>query len=421
MTNNESLSDVCVIGAGPAGLMASIFAARQGASVCVIERNASAGRKLLMTGGGRCNLTHACTTEEFLKRCSPYGNLLKPAMYTLPPDQLLDFFRQRGLQTQTEPDGCVFPVGGTASSVRRILLEQVVSAGVSVLYNQHVESVRKDAGRFVVRTQQGSIAAAAVIVATGGVSWPRTGSSGDGYTIAETFGHTVAPPVGILCPVVCEQQWLGALQGTAIPQVTIRVKTAKRTDTVSGAMVFTENGLGGPAAFDVSRLLADGVRGGEVFSGFMDFCPEQTEKELEARLINLCAANPKKEIDSILATLLPRRLAEQLTATAFGQRKITAAHLSKKERFRLVRLIKQTPLTFTGCGTLEKATVTRGGVNNKEVNFKTMQSRLCEGLYFAGEVMDIDGPCGGYNLQIAFSTGALAGTHAATSVTAGSA
>jgi predicted Rossmann fold flavoprotein len=405
--------DVCIVGAGPAGLMASVFASQQGASVCIVERNNNAGRKLLLTGGGRCNLTHAGTIDDFVKACHPYGNILKPSFYTLSPEQLLEFYHSRGLQTHTEPDGCVFPLNGSASNVRRILLDEVAAAGVSVLYGHRVRSVHKHLGRFVVQTEGGNVIASSLIIATGGVSWPQTGSSGDGYHVAETFGHAIISPVGILCPVICDEPWFAALQGTALPNVVIRVKTGKKTTPLSGAVVFTKKGMGGPAAFDVSRLLADVARCGQTMSASMDFCPERDNKELDQFLIDQCVENPKKAIAGIVSTLLPKRLAERLTTMVLKQEKITGAQLPKKARLQLVQLIKQMPLTFTACGDIEKATATRGGVNNKEVDFKTLQSRICPGLYFAGEVLDIDGPCGGYNLQIAFSTGALAGTKAA--------
>jgi predicted Rossmann fold flavoprotein len=178
-------------------------------------------------------------------------------------------------------------------------------------------------------------------------------------------------------------------------------------------MVFTESGLGGPAAFDISRVAADAIRCGETIPITIDFCPEITEAELDAFLIDQFSENPNRETAAVLSTLLPRRLAECVSAMVFGEQSVTAGHLPKKSRHHLVQLIKQMPLTVSGCGELEKATVTRGGVCCNEVDFKTMQSRLCPGLYFAGEVLDVDGPCGGYNLQIAFSTGALAGTKAA--------
>lgn len=410
--NTDVTNDVCIIGAGPAGLMAAVCAARAGAQVCVIERNSSAGRKLLLTGGGRCNLTHTGGIDDFISACSPYGNLLRPAFYTLSPKDLLDFFHTRGIQTQIEPNGSIFPLNKTASGIRDVLLNEIKSVGVSVVYSDRIVSVKKDGDDFSIQSQHHSIRSSSVIIATGGASWPQTGSTGDGYEIAASVGHRVASPVGILCPVVCDQSWPGGLQGISLPQVRVRVKIAARVNVVSGAMVFTESGLGGPAAFDISRLAADAIRRGETIPVTIDFCPAMAETDLDAFLISQFSENPNRETAAVLSTLLPRRLAECVTAMVFGEQSVTAGHLPKKSRHHLVQLIKQMPLTVSGCGELEKATVTCGGICCKEVDFKTMQSRLCPGLYFAGEVLDVDGPCGGYNLQIAFSTGALAGTKA---------
>lgn len=410
--NAEGIKDVCIIGAGPAGLMAAVFAARQGANVCVIERNSSAGRKLLMTGGGRCNLTHSGGIDEFVSACSPYGNLLKPAFYTLSPEDLLAFFHDRGLETYLEPNGSFFPVNKTASGVRDILLKEIKSSGVSIIYSDRTLSVEKNGDVFLIQTEHGSIRSSSVIIATGGASWPQTGSSGDGYRIAASFGHPVASPIGVLCPVICDQTWPPVLQGISLDQVRVRVKTASKAKVISGAMVFTESGLGGPAAFDISRLAADAIRCGQTIPIAIDFYPAMTDTELDTFLMDQFSENPNREIAAVLSTLLPRRLAECLATMVLGEHRVTAGHLPKKSRHQIVQLIKQMPLTVSGCGGLEKATVTRGGVCCKDVDFKTMQSRLCAGLFFAGEVLDVDGPCGGYNLQIAFSTGALAGIKA---------
>jgi predicted Rossmann fold flavoprotein len=393
--------------------MGAVFAARQGADVCVIERNSNAGRKLLLTGGGRCNLTHTGSIDDFITACNPYGNLLRPAFYTLSPEDLLSFFHDRGLGTYVEPNGSIFPLNGTAGGVRDILLDEIKSSGVSTLYGDRTLSVQKEGDGFVIQTEQQRILSSAVIIATGGVSWPQTGSTGDGYRIAESFGHHIASPVGILCPVICDQSWPQTLQGISLDQVRIRVKIAAKAKIVSGALVFTEAGLGGPAAFDVSRLAADAFRRKETIPVTMDVCPEMSDQELDSFLMNQFTENPNREIAGVLSMRLPRRLAELLTKMVLGEQVVTAGHLPKKLRHQIVQFLKQIPLTVSGSGSLEKATVTRGGVLCKEVDFKTMQSRLCEGLYLAGEVLDVDGPCGGYNLQIAFSTGALAGTKAA--------
>lgn len=414
--NNKTVK-VCVIGAGPAGLMAAVYAAQAGASVCVLERNSNSGRKLLVTGGGRCNLTHAGGVDDFVRACEPYGRFLKPAFYTLPPKELLDFFHQHGLKTVTEPDGCIFPATGRAEHVSRILREQAAAQGVYIHCNERVTHVQKTGDVFVVTTEQGVLKSHTLIIATGGVSWPQTGSTGDGYRMAEAFGHTIVKPVGVLCPVVCEQDWPGACQGVSLPAVRIRYKLDGKSRMVGGSMVFTADGIGGPAAFEVSRAAADIVRAGGRLPLKLDFCPDRSLEETDSELIALCAAHPHKNIAGLVAEFVPRRMAELFKELLGLPDTMQGANLSKAARRTLTGFLKEMPLTVLRCGPVEKATVTAGGVMREQIDFKTLQSQQCEGLFFAGEVIDVEGPCGGYNLQIAFSTGALAGTQAACNAT----
>jgi len=404
---------VCVIGAGPAGLMAAIAAGQNGQPAILLERRSVAGSKLLLTGGGRCNLTHAGTPADFVRACAPFGNSLKPAFYTLSPQGLADFFCRRGLETVTESNGCVFPRDGRAVNVRTILLDEAQRQGAHWLANSRVVRIDRAQDRFTIDTENRTITARAVIIATGGASWPQTGSTGDGYELARRFGHTVTAPMGILCPIVCKEKWPGSLQGTSLELVGITVKSGSKTAVCTGAAVFTQNGLGGFAAFDVTRLTADAVGAGRPVPVTVDFCPARSKERIESEWLEGFAAHPKKEMLSILTPLVPRRMAELLLGRAEIRQNVIGSQLRKEQRRRLITLLKEMPLTVTGHGALEKATVTRGGICAKEIDFKTMQSRLCEGLFFAGEVIDVDGPCGGYNLQIAFSTGALAGQSAA--------
>lgn len=405
--------DVCVMGAGPAGMMAAITARQSGMNVCVLEQNSNAGRKLLVTGGGRCNLTHAGSIDDFVRACKPYGRTLKPAFYALSPQQTLAFFHERGLRTYVDDDGCVFPTSERAGDVHRILVEQMRDCGVDVVYGKPVASVEKQGPGFVIATQSNRFQSRAVIVAAGGKSWPQTGSRGDGYQIAQHFGHTVEPAVGILCPMVAAESWPGTLQGLSLENVGIRVKVKSKATVFSGKMVFTSDGIGGPAVFDVSRVAAELLTHQKEVPVTVDFCPGRDRERLLSELIELCAVHPRKDIAAILAQWFPKRLANYLQMCACGAKPVQGCHLSKSQRRNLIEALKATALTLVRSGPLEKATVTRGGVCCKEIDSKTMQSRLCQGLYFAGEVMDIDGPCGGYNLQIAFSTGALAGLSAA--------
>jgi predicted Rossmann fold flavoprotein len=407
------MKSIGIIGAGPAGLMAAIEAAQENVSITILERSSAAGAKLLLTGGGRCNLTHAGRIDDFIKACRPFGNSLKPSFYALSPQELIRFFDDRGLAMTTEPNGGVFPKHGRAADVRRILLNEAQSRSVELRLNSRVTGIQKYRDSFSVHTENKSWPFDAVIIAAGGMSWPKTGSSGDGYQWANTFGHTIISPLGLLCPIVCQENWPGSLQGTSLEQVAITVRNGTKSIVCQGAAVFTDNGIGGFAAFDVTRATAHDIRLGKAVPASLDFCPLRSRQEIEADWLKTCAEHPKKEMVSILNSDVPRRVSELLLSRVGAKPGISGGRLPREERKGLLNLLKAMPLTIIHHGSLEKATVTSGGVDGKEIDFKTMQSRLCPGLFFAGEVLDVDGPCGGYNLQIAFSTGALAGRSAA--------
>ena len=404
--------DMCIIGGGAAGMMAAIAAGGEGVSVCVLEKNANAGRKLLVTGGGRCNLTHAGGIDDFVRDCHPYGNTLKPSFYAFPPAQTPVFFQRHGLETYTDKAGCIFPVSEQAGDVCRILIEQARQAGAVMCYGQPVKAVEKRDEGFAVMTEKKCFSCRALIAATGGKSWPQTGSTGDGYTIAKSFGHTIIPPIGILCPMVVRETWVSDLQGLSLPAAAIRMKKKSNVKVFSGEMVFTSDGIGGPVVFGVSREAVELLNHQGNVPVTIDFLPGIQREALSSLLIERCAAHPRKEIAGLLCEWFPKRLSAFLQTCACGSGPVPACAFRKSQRQKLVEAIKATPLTLIRSGLLEKATVTRGGIQRTEIDSKTMQSRLCEGLYFAGEVIDVDGPCGGYNLQIAFSTGFLAGKSA---------
>lgn len=404
---------VCIIGAGPAGLTAAIFAAQRGAKVTLLEKNTTAGRKLLKTGRGRCNLTHAGEIDDFVLALEPCGNFLKPALYEFSPQAVRQFFIDRRLALKVEKDGCYFPITDRATDVLRILVDTARRANVAFAYGRTVETVEAAGERFRVVTAQQTYEADRVIIATGGASWAFTGSTGDGWRLAQSFGHTIVEPKASVCPVVTEETWPGDLQGTAVPAVRITAQVNGRRPTFDGPLMFTGDGLGGPVAFDLSRAAADSLAAGRTVPITVDLYPAEDAARMDQWLIDQCAASPRRELAGLLSVRFSRGLAIQLEKFISPGRPLIAGHFSRDQRKQLVRLIKELPLTVRGTAPLEQATVTRGGVSLKEIDSKTMQSRLRPGLFFAGEVMDADGPCGGYNLQIAWSTGALAGRCAA--------
>jgi predicted Rossmann fold flavoprotein len=403
-------TEVCIIGAGPAGLMAAIHAARERAETTVLETHATAGRKLLVTGGGRCNLTHAATIDELVRAFGKGGRFLKPSFHELSPDVVMAFFTERGLPCRIEPDGCVFPESDQAIDVRSILLREAQQLNIRIQYQSRVTDVAAGPNGFAVHASRQTLSSKRLIVATGGMSWPQTGSTGDGYRFAAALGHTIVTPKASLVPLVIRQRWLGTLAGVSLARVRAWVAAGGRKAPAHGALVFTQDGIGGPAALDLSRALADELAStSDGVDIRIDLVPDLNEIELASRLQEYLASHAKKAVVNVLAEFVPKRLASTLCSLAPCDSELWANQLKKEQRKRFVSLLKELPLRVTGTRPLAEATVTRGGVALDQVEPHTLQSKICPGLFFAGEVLDVDGPCGGYSLQACWSTGALAG------------
>ena len=394
--------------------MASISATKAGAETILVEGNSSAGRKLLRTGRTRCNLTHTGSVDDFIKAYGPFGRFLRHSLHELSPDDLRRYFARHKLEMKVEKDGCVFPVTDRASDVLRILVEDARDLSVRFLYGWPVQGITKEQAGFMLLSNARKITANAVIIATGGVTWPHTGSTGDGYRFAQAFGHTIVEPKPCLVPLVTVETWPAQLAGLGVPYVVITAQVSRRKLRSAGAMMFTHDGIGGPAIFDLSRLIADFLpASGDPVNICVDLIPQCQTQQLDSSIISLCSDNPRKELAGALAELLPRALLLKLCALADAPAAIVASQLQKAQRRQLVAIIKRLPLSIKAAHPIAEATVTRGGVSTDEIDPTTMESRLCPGLFFAGEVINVDGPSGGYNLQIAFSTGALAGKTAA--------
>ncbi|MBN2314238.1 MAG: NAD(P)/FAD-dependent oxidoreductase [Sedimentisphaerales bacterium] len=409
-------TEVCIIGAGPAGLMAAVFSAESGTNTTVIEANTAAGRKLLVTGGGRCNLTHQAEPQELVRVFGAQGRFLRHALYHFPPQDVQDFFIRLGLATRIEKDGCVFPASDRSGDVRDLLVKQAKLFGVTFLYGKRVDHITQETDSFIVQAGRESLYAQKLILSTGGLSWPQTGCTGDGYQFAREFGHTIVPPKAALVPLVTDESWPGQLAGVAVNDVAISVRIENKKVCSSGAMVFTDDGVGGPAVQDTSRYLTDHLPATtKPIAVTLDLIPDLDERTLEARIIEHIVANSKKKLVNVLAEFVPRRLAAVLCRRAEANEELPAGQLKKDVRKKLVLTIKMLPLSIVRTRPIDEATVTRGGVCLTEVESKTMESKICPGLYFAGEILDVDGPCGGYNLQVCWSTGALAGMSASQS------
>jgi predicted Rossmann fold flavoprotein len=408
---------ICIVGAGPAGLMAALYAGAAKTSTWVVEGNAIAGRKLLLTGGGRCNFTHADDPEGLAKAFGKPGRFLRHSLYELSPDGVREFFRARGLADTVEPDGCVFPAHGGAIDVRDILVDEAQKLGIHFQYRSRVKEIAAEDGGFRLETEDHPVLAARVILATGGVSWPQTGSRGDGYHCAAQLGHAVTPPKPALVPLITREAWPGELAGISLAAVRIWATVDGHKLATAGNMLFTQNGIGGPAVLDLSRLLADELsqEGADISIG-IDVLPEMDESQLNQRLRQECQAYPKKATANLLSDLVPRQFARTVCHLAQCNGDLQAGQLSAEKRRHLAASLKKVPLCVTGAEPIAKAIVTHGGVSRDQIDPRTMESKIHPGLFFAGEVIDLDGPCGGYNLQMCWSTGALAGRSAARSL-----
>ncbi|MFZ2146973.1 MAG: NAD(P)/FAD-dependent oxidoreductase [Sedimentisphaerales bacterium] len=410
-------TEVCIIGAGPAGLTASIFAAQADTHTTVIEANTTPGRKLLLTGAGRCNLTHKADPTELVRTLGPpQGRFLSYCLYKFSPQGVLDFFASLGFKIRTEQDGCIFPASDRASDVRDALVKRAKKLGVNFLYGSRAGNITKQADTFIVHIPKEPVRAEKVIIATGGLSWPRTGCTGDGYHFARKFGHSIVETKASLVPLVTKEDWPAQLAGTPVEDVRISAHIDNKKITTAGALIFTDDGIGGPAVLDMSRHLTDYLPAEKApIEVTLDLAPRLEQSGLDKEITALLSANPRKKIVNILAEFLPNRLAAFLCKQAGCDYELPAGRLKKDVRKKLVATIKTLPLSILRTRPIAEATVTRGGVSLKEIEPKTMGSKLCPGLFFAGEVLDVDGPCGGYNLQICFSTAALAASVAAQS------
>ncbi|MGD0785292.1 MAG: NAD(P)/FAD-dependent oxidoreductase [Sedimentisphaerales bacterium] len=400
-------TDICIIGAGPAGLMAAIVAGENSKKIVIFESNTTAGRKLLLTGRGRCNITHTGKPDEIIRAFKPFDRFVRHCIYELPPQKLRDFFAQRGLDTVAEEDGCVFPKSQRASDVNQILLEELDKLNIRIFYGKKVKSIEKRDEHFAVLSEKLDISAKSVIIATGGLSWPQTGSTGDGYKFAQMLGHKIITPAASVVPLVAAEKFCSDLAGVGIGNVLISCKIDNKKFSYAGPLIFTHKGIGGPAVFDLSREIA-----GLSYNNLkihIDLLP--AIKELDKTVADLIGKNPKRNIISLLSQFLPKALIQTL-CTENRIPEIEAGQINKQMRKTLIDKLKNLPLTIISAEPIEKATVTRGGVDISEIDSKTMQSKLCKGLFFAGEVINVDGPCGGYNLQFAFSSGFLAGKSA---------
>lgn len=391
---------IAVVGAGASGLFASGLLAQKGEDVVVFDKNEKIGKKLFITGKGRCNLTNLCSVEDFLKNVVRGEKFLKSALYNFSSQDCVDFFENLGLKTKVERGNRVFPESDKSSDVIKALKKHC--DGVKFCLNEKVENVYFDGekNQFVLKTNCGKYFFDKVVVATGGKSYSSTGSTGDGYKIAESFGHKITKPVSALCPIKLKNWFVKKLQGVSLKNVQLDVVADGKRMSFFGEMLFTEDGISGPIVLSASSL----VNRSEKVALSLDFKPALTEKQLDARLLRDFEENKNKNLKNVLKGLFPMAVAE-IFAKAIGMddnKKIN--EITKEERAKLVENIKNFKLNFAGLYDIDAGIVTSGGVALDQINPKTFESKLQKGLYFLGEVLDVDALTGGYNLQIAWAS-----------------
>ncbi len=402
---------VAVIGGGPAGLIASGCAAESHEKVILFERNEKVGRKLMITGKGRCNVTNACgEISEIISNIPVNGRFMFGALSRLMPYDVMDMFEELGVPLKIERGNRVFPVSDKACDIVDALRSFTLSKGVKIV-NERILTVTFDEGEFLLYSERGEkFTASKVIVATGGVSYPQTGSTGDGYEIAKSFGHTIIEPKPSLVPLNVHEGWCSDLQGLSLRNSAVTVYDNKKFREIFsglGEMLFTHYGVSGPLILSASSHMREMEKGR--YEIHIDLKPGLTAEQLDARILRDFSENLNRDFINSLGALLPRKLIPVIVKLSGIKPSLKINQITREQRGELVSLLKDLKLTVTGFRPIREAIVTSGGVSVKEINPKTMESKIQPGLFFAGEIIDVDAYTGGYNLQIAFSTGALAG------------
>jgi predicted Rossmann fold flavoprotein len=420
MSTSDSVNwDLIIVGGGAAGLWAAATAASRGLKTLVLEKNRKSGVKILMSGGTRCNITHHCGPEEIVQAFGAQGRFLKPSVYNLTPQLVVERFMRLGVATKIESTGKVFPVSDRALDVRDALVAQLLKAGAHLATGVAVRDVRPSPqapNQWLVASEQQVYSCRAVLLCTGGLSYPGCGTTGDGYAWAEAVGHTIVSPSPALVPLVSSAEWARQLSGLTLPDVEVRV--AERNIKESGAMISAESGsrktkdsrqisrggflwthfgCSGPAPMNVSRFVAK-----QPHDLVVDLLPDVPVSHLADSFDPV--RNGKRRVAAIVNEWLPRKLASELLSQAEIADSLGVAELPKTSRVKLLELIKQMKIPLEGTRGYAKAEVTAGGVSTAEVNPRTLESRIAAGLFLAGEILDIDGPIGGYNFQAAFAT-----------------
>ncbi len=417
MRNN---AEVLVIGGGPAGMIAAGKAAEAGHRVCLLEKNKEPGKKLLITGKGRCNVTNNCSHEEFIEQMPGNGRFLHSAYRQFSSRQLQEFFRSLGVPLKIERGKRVFPQSDKASDIRDALVLYIKKNQVDILPDSQVIDMKEENGQWVVMTHNKKrLKSQRVIGAFGGASYTKTGSTGDGYPLAKAQGHTLIPMKPSLVPLVCSEPWPIRLLDLTLKNVRVEAFTlaGKSLGEEFGELAFTEDGVSGPVILTLSRALSlYGVSPEKPVKLLVDLKPSLSEEQLKNRLDRDFTYFQRKHFKNAFAKLLPKAFIPVFIQQSGIDPETPVHQITKEQKSTLLKRLKGVSLTVVKTRPLEEAVVTMGGVSTKEVDPGTMESKISPGLYFCGEMLDIDGYTGGFNLQAAFTTGYTAGKHAALSL-----
>lgn len=413
------MSKIIVVGAGPAGAMAAITAARAGQDVVLLEKNEKIGKKLFITGKGRCNVTNACEVEELFSNVLEHSKFLYSAIYGFDNQAVMNFFEEAGCKLKIERGQRVFPESDHSSDIIRALDREMKNAGVKLhLHSEVSELMVSDTDGMAavtgVRLKNKEVMVAdKVIVATGGISYVLTGSTGDGYRFAKKCGHTITDTSPALVPFSIQEEWCKQLQGLSLRNVTATVEVnGKKIYSDFGEMLFTHYGVSGPLILSASSYYVHKSKEKNA-KLYIDLKPALTKEQLDKRILREFDENKNKQFKNAITSLFPAKLQNVMPMLAGIDAEKKVNEITKEEREHFVDVIKHMELTITGIRDYNEAIITKGGISLKEINPSTMESKLVKGLYFAGEVLDLDALTGGFNLQIAWSTGHLAGESAA--------
>ncbi|MDO4648220.1 MAG: NAD(P)/FAD-dependent oxidoreductase [Eubacteriales bacterium] len=414
------MSKVLIVGGGAAGMMAAVHAAEKGHEVHLYDKNEKLGKKLYITGKGRCNVTNNCETEELFRAVMSNPKFLYSAFYTWNSQDVMEFFEQSGVSLKTERGNRVFPVSDHSSDIIRALERRMRDGGVQVhlrtrildLITEELEdSGEKNAPKRrvtgIILGDGEQVTGDAVILATGGMSYQTTGSTGDGYRMAEECGHRIVSPEPSLVPLVTKEEYIPRLQGLSLKNVTLTIKRGKKTLYQDfGEMMFTHFGITGPLVLSASAVIGKELSKGEL-SGYLDLKPALTMEQLDARILREFGDAPNKQFKNVIGVLFPSSLTPVMLELGGIQGDKKIHEITREERIHFEELVKAFPFTITGKGEFKEAIITKGGVNVKQVQPGTMESKLVKDLYIIGEVLDLDAVTGGFNLQIAWSTAYL--------------